>query len=223
MDLQPADVDSSALPAERGRRFRLPWTGVGRWSFRVVLGAFVVAIVASYGIPAWYRLHDERLLIVTSGSMAPYFRAGDAVVMHRLQDPSQLRVGQVVSFWPLRGTRMVTHRIIGLVSIEQTGQDVASGQATPITDPVTGKTLKRPFIRTKGDAVATPDPDSTPVAQVRGVVREVKPGWGRWLGWAHAPEGRLALFAPPLLLLAGAELLAMWQGRGRIGRHTGES
>ena len=41
---------------------------------------------------------------------------------------------------------------------------------------------------------------------MRGIVREVHPGWGVPLAWAHSPMGRLILFVPPLLILALAEL-----------------
>ena len=73
----------------------------------VVCGA---AYATSLAVPLWFQLHQQRILIVTSGSMAPKFEAGDAVVLRAISDESDLKVGQVISFWPTGSDELVTHR-----------------------------------------------------------------------------------------------------------------
>src|SRR5665648_424271 len=91
--------DDPRLP-RRTRR----WYPTPRGTFRVLVWTAVVACVggfaASLAVPAWYGLHDQQLLIVTSGSMSPFVEAGDVAVLQSIDDPSQLRVGQVATFWP---------------------------------------------------------------------------------------------------------------------------
>lgn len=188
---------------------------LARWAFRGVLALFVVLILASYAVPLFYQLRGDRLLVVTSGSMAPEIQAGDAVVIHQVTSASQLRVGQVVTFYPVGGTQLITHRITDLVTLvrrdTETDEPVLDQEGNPKQDP---------WIKTKGDANDTPDPDLTPATQVRGIVLEVHTALGYPLGWAHAPLGRLLLFGPPLLMLLGAEVLsrlpAHVRGRGRL-------
>ncbi|MFN8169098.1 MAG: signal peptidase I [Candidatus Nanopelagicales bacterium] len=175
----------------------------GRWVFRGVLAFFVVLILASYAVPLVYQLRGERLLVVTSGSMAPEIQPGDAVVIRPVTSAAQLRVGQVVTFLPRRSTLLITHRIQALVPVER--RDTVTDQ--PVLDAL-GNPVLDPYIRTKGDANDGDDADLTPASQVRGIVSEVHAGWGYPLGWAHSPVGRLLLFAPPLLMLIGAEVLS---------------
>ncbi|MBX9246324.1 signal peptidase I [Actinotalea ferrariae] len=163
----------------------------------------------------WFGVRDQRLLVVTSGSMAPAFQAGDAVVIQAIEDPSQLRVGQVATFWPPGGDRLVTHRIVDLRSLPVLTPDPVTGEMEPRLDAATGEPVLRPYIVTKGDANATVDPDATPLSRVRGVVLAVHPGWGRALGWAHSAEGRWALLAPPLAILAALETAATVTERRR--------
>ena len=73
------------------------------------------AYATSLAVPLWFQVHHQRLLIVTSGSMAPKFDAGDAVVLRAISNESDLKVGQIISFWPTGSTsELVTHRIVAL-------------------------------------------------------------------------------------------------------------
>lgn len=180
------------------------------WS---VVGLCVAVYASSLAVPLWFQLNQQRLLIVTSGSMAPYFDAGDAVVMLQISDPSQLRVGQVASFWPPGSELLVTHRIIELKMLPVLQQDEATGRMLPTLNPATGKPAERPYILTKGDANPKPDTNATPVSRVRGVVLEVHPSWGAVLGWAHSPNGRFAMLTPPLAILAAMEIAAVVRSR----------
>lgn len=207
----------AALPAPRSPRRQR-----ARQASRVIpaicwtiIGVCMLAFATSLAVPLWYQLHGERLLIVTSGSMAPYFRAGDAVIMQAVDDPSVLKINQVVSFWPPESNVLKTHRIIGLKTLPDLHQDVATGKMVPTFDPQTGEAKTRNYIITQGDANSSPDADATPVERVRGVVLNVEPQWGAILGWAHSPNGRLAMLAPPLVLLAGMELAGVVTGRRR--------
>ena len=178
-----------------------------------LISVCVLTFAASLAVPLWFQLQDQRLLIVTSGSMAPYFNAGDAVVMQNITDPSQLQVGQVASFWPPGSDSLVTHRIVDLTSLPVLELDESTGSMVPTLDEATGLPIMQPYIVTQGDANPNPDPDATPLGRVRGVVLEVYPQWGQLLGWAHSPQGRFVMLAPPLLLLVVMEVASLVRAR----------
>jgi len=138
--------------------------GLGRWVFRGVLAFFIALILASYAVPLAYQLRGERLLVVTSGSMAPEIQAGDAVVVRQISSASQLRVGQVVTFLPRASTLLITHRIEALVPVVR--RDLLDDR--PVLDAL-GNPVLDPYIRTRGDANDSADPDLTPATQVRGI------------------------------------------------------
>jgi signal peptidase len=192
------------------------------WTVIVVCG---LAYAGSLAVPLWFQANGQRLLIVTSGSMSGpeqgSFDAGDAVVMRRVDDPAQLRVGQVATFWPAGGDQLVTHRIIALRNLPVMRQDTATGKMVQTVDPETGEPLTRPYIFTKGDANAEPDKDATPLSQVRGIILNVYPRWGWVLDWAGSARGRAAMLAPPLAALATLEVLSLLDDR-RVRRAAGE-
>ena len=141
------------------RRLRLGARRVGtaawwrRWTFVGVMSVFVAMILASYAVPLWYQLHGDRLLVVTSGSMAPEIQAGDAVVIRQVTSASQLRVGQVITFYPPKSATLVTHRIVGVAyvaRVDRDGNGVLDDQGKPLTDP---------YVKTKGDANRIDDPN----------------------------------------------------------------
>ena len=138
--------------------------------------------------------------------MRPTVKEGDAVVVHPIS-PTELRRNMVITFWTAAQQPRVleTHRIVALKTLPVTDKDgkVVIGRR--------GHAEMRQVIQTKGDGNEFPDPNMTPVTNVRGVVVEVKEGWGRQLLWAHSPRGRLLLFGPPLLLLLGAEVLSWFR------------
>ncbi|MGV8967749.1 MAG: signal peptidase I [Cellulomonas sp.] len=200
----------AAPPAARsGRRRPTSLRGrIARSALWSIVGLCLVAYSGSLVVPLWFQLHHQRLLIVSSGSMSPYFDAGDAVVMRQITDPSQLRVGQVASFWPPGSDTLVTHRITALKMLPVLQQDEATGRMVPTLN-AESKPIVRPYILTKGDANATPDPDATPLTRVRGVVLTVHPQWGAILDWSNSPGGRFTLLTPPLAIIAGMEIAAI--------------
>ena len=188
-----------------GRR----WRPAARQTFRVLVWAVVVcsvgAFAAAVAVPTWYATQGQRLLIVTSGSMSPFVEAGDVAVLQAIDDPSQLRVGQVVTFWSPGSKHMVPHRIVNL-EMKPVLEKGDGGQMVPKLD-ATGQPIMRPYVFTKGDANEAPDPNATPLSLVSGVVVAALPGWGLLLGWVQSPLGKLVLLAPPLVLLAALELV----------------
>ena len=210
-------------PRRRQRRDR-PWwravVSVALWTV-VVLGAG--AYGASLGVPLWFQLQGQRLLIVTSGSMAPTFVAGDVVVLKAITDESQLKVDQVVTFRPVGSQTLVTHRIVELHKLPAMVQQ-PDGRSVPRLDS-SGQEIMQPYIVTQGDANKTPDPDATPVSRVRGVVLGWHHGWGRVLLWAGSPRGRATMLVPPLAALGILEVLGVLEGRrsGPRRRPRGES
>jgi signal peptidase len=156
---------------------------------RLFLAFALLALVLLGLLPnlGWYRTET-----VLSGSMKPYFRPGDIVVV--TPEPTRdVRVGQVISYHVPAGDHHVqSHRVIEVVR----GGD-------------------HPLVRTKGDANAAPDPwtarlNGGTAWQVRAVVP--KAGWA--IVWLRTPAlRRLAIFAVPLLLA----LLGLWRIWGAPG------
>ncbi|WP_282947422.1 signal peptidase I [Cellulomonas endometrii] len=223
----PPTVERRAPHAERPRHAAQESTPrralrTALWTVIVVCG---LAYAGSLAVPLWFQANGQRLLIVTSGSMSGpeqgSFDAGDAVVMRRIDDPSQLRVGQVATFWPAGSDQLVTHRIVALKNLPVMQQDAVTGKMVQTVDPETGDPLTRPYIFTKGDANAEPDPNATPLAQVRGIILHVYPRWGWVLDWAGSPQGRMVMLVPPLAALAALELMSLLDDR-RSRRAAGE-
>lgn len=197
-------------------RPRAPW---GRRAVSAALWGVVVTGVLAYvvtlAVPLWFQLHGERLLVVTSGSMAPQFVEGDVVVLRAVRDPSELKPRLVVAFQPVGSATLVTHRIVSLHNLpamREVGD--GSGRTETVVDDA-GRPVMQPYIRTQGDANAEPDPNATPVERVRGVVLRTHHGWGRVLLWAGSAQGRAVMLVPPLVALATLELVSLRDARRR--------
>jgi signal peptidase len=143
---------------------------------RAVVVASLVATGATLATMGWFTLTDQQVLIVTSGSMAPVFNAGDAVIVHR-PTAANLVAGTIISFHaPASMNRLTTHRIMVVYSW---------------ADGV--------FLQTKGDHNKVPDPDLTPVGNVTGVMAGAVPFVGRWLAFYSSANGKLTVLGLPLL------------------------
>lgn len=176
---------------------------VRRWGFRALLLVSLVGALLAYGFPFYVHLQGRSLFVLTSGSMAPTYPAGSAVIGEPVT-PDQLAVGQVVTFKSGNG-KYVTHRINALMDLPMTDED-----GDPVVDE-NGQTVTWRYMQTKGLANDTPDPDLTSVNEVRYLVVEHYDALGSWLLWSRTVIGRIVLFAPPFLLLLLAEL---WSWRG---------
>jgi signal peptidase I len=174
-----------------------------RWAFRGLLVLSLVGALLAYAGPLLYELRGQQLMVLTSGSMAPLYPAGSAVVAEPIT-PDQLRVGQVITFRPDGGEKFVTHRIVALRQLPKT--DEAGNELRDSN----GRLLTAGFAQTMGDGNEDPDPNLINVSQVRFLIVDGYPELGSWLLWSRTPMGKLILFAPPFLLLLAAE---MWSWR----------
>ena len=93
--------------------------------------------------------------------MAPKFDAGDAVVLRAISDESDLKVGQIISFWPTGSDELVTHRIVALRKLPDLRQDEATGRMVPKLD-ADGEPLTKSYVVTKGDANEDADVERDP-------------------------------------------------------------
>ena len=144
---------------------------------KLVLGFALVAFAALAQIPHTGLYRPETVL---SGSMRPYFDAGDMVIV--TPEPARdIRVGQVISLHiPVGDHHVQTHRVV---------QVLRGGE--------------HPVIRTKGDANNSRDPwtarlDGATTWQVRVVVPRL--GW--LIVWLRSPWLRLlTVFVAPALFV----------------------
>lgn len=133
------------------------------WAVRMVaVGALLVLVV-----PALLQLVGIRTVSLTTGSMAPAHPAGSLLLVTRPADPAAVSVGEVVVIAGPDGSR-VTHRVVALAR---------DGAGTVIA------------YRTRGDAVATLDPDPIAPAAIDGVVVAGVPVLGALREWMASPLG----------------------------------
>jgi signal peptidase I len=165
-------------------------TGPGRWLriafdvvLRLVLGVALAIFVLLALVPHTGLYRPETVL---SGSMKPYFGAGDLVIVTP-ESTRDVRVGQVISFHIPTGDHHVqTHRVVAVL-----------------------RRGAHPLIRTKGDANKAADPwtarlDGSTTYRVRAVVPKL--GW--LIVWLRDPLLRLlTVFLAPALFA----LLALWR------------
>ena len=133
------------------------------WAVRAIAaGAFLVFV-----LPALLQLGGLRTVSLTTGSMAPAHPAGSLLLVTRPADPFAVPVGAVVVIEdPDR--LPVTHRIVAVV------HDAAGA--------VVG-------YRTRGDALARPDPVTVAPTSVAGVVVAGAPVLGALRAWMASPLG----------------------------------
>ena len=194
---------------------------IGRYGKRVcfwsVIGIFVAVIAGTFSLPLWYQAHGERVILITNDLPGSPFHEGDAIIVNEVVDPSLLRIGQVVTFTyhdeNTGAAELLTHRIIGFVSLPETTAD-----GKPKIDPSTGGGRIIRYIRTRGDGSVRADAQLTETTKIRGVVLQVKPHWGSWLTWARTPVAWIVLFGTPLLMLAIAEARSWRRKRPKVVR-----
>lgn len=152
------------------------------------LGVVVLVTAAGVGL---LKLNHMHILDVQTGSMAPTFHSGDAVLSQAMQGHAQVSVGDVVSYVSQQDGRTITHRVVRV--------DTAHGQVT-----------------TRGDALSKSD---TPIARtaISGKVVAVLPQLGRVLDFVRRPVGLAILVYLPALGTVFNEVksLSRHYGRGR--------
>jgi signal peptidase I len=173
-------------------------TTVLRWPLTIaswVAWGFVIGLVVAVTAPALIGL---RPMTVLTGSMRPTIQPGDMVVDERIS-PSQLRVGDIVTFQEPHGTRTITHRVRKLT--------ISEGQA---------------HVTTRGDANDTVEKWQVPTKGSVGRVVYTVPKIGYPVTWSHTGPGRLAMVSIPALILAIWAMMRIWRSTEDEEREDGE-
>jgi signal peptidase I len=145
---------------------------------------FVIGLVVAVTVPVAFGLHPMTVL---TGSMRPTIQPGDMVVDEPIS-PSQIRVGDIVTFREPHGTRTITHRVRDI--------SISEGQAR---------------VTTRGDANDTVEKWQIPVTGSVGRVVYMVPKIGYPVTWSHTRNGRLALVSIPALVLAMWAMVKIWR------------
>lgn len=178
----PADAADAADAAARTEHHRWP-VAVMRTIGLIVGIALTAATLALALLPAL----GMRTMIVLSGSMAPTFDTGDAVVVAETP-PDEVTVGDVITFAGYGTDRLTTHRVIDVREVD--------GQL---------------HYRTQGDANPDPDPNLAPAGGLQGEVRLAVPHLGRVLQPLMTRLGQLVILGLPATLLVGLQLRTVWR------------
>lgn len=182
-----------SYPLSRTRKTTLLVAGLRAGASSVRGAALVVAVVALVAIGIGPRTGKYRTLTVLSGSMAPGIPVG-ALVIDVPEPAGQIRVGQVLTYQiPLLDHRVVSHRVVKVIS----------------DGP-------QPEVQTKGDANNSPDPWTAVITSpVAWRVWAVVPHAGQWIVDLRQPvvHKALVLGLPGLLTLM--MLIQIWRGPHR--------
>ena len=150
----------------------------GKIVVRIAGGAVAIAAIGAVAVLAFAFMptfFGAEALIVTSGSMGGAAPIG-SVAVTRLVDARAVSVGDVITFRHAGAGSTITHRVIGIETIE--GIDA---------------------FRTKGDANPAADLEPVPVSGSIHRVERVVPYAGRLVMFARTPYGGVALFLIPIL------------------------
>lgn len=162
---------------------------------RLVDGLLVLLVAIVLGCVALTTIGprlEHPVVVIEGGSMQPALPLG-ALALLEGGVPGELRIGDVVTFRTGNGT-LVTHRIVQLVDLDAT-----------------------PYIRTKGDANADPDPVLTARSAIVGRVAWTLPGAGYVARLLATPAGVLAMFLMAVTLVFFGLLLDELAQRCRHG------
>lgn len=123
----------------------------------------VVVVVALAIVLVGFRLVGFDTYVVLSGSMEPVHKTG-ALIYARDAEPTELMVGDVITFQLADSETIVTHRIIGMEGEGESLQFTTKGDANKVTDPspvpadrVIGKvTFSIPYMGYVANFIQTP-------------------------------------------------------------------
>jgi len=163
------------------------------------LGALILVVLFGVILGKGAPLAGRQSIVIGGGSMEPAMGLGSAIVVEPV-DPGALAVGDIVSMQVGPERTTYTHRIVAVV-------DRADGR----------------WIRTKGDANATPDPTLVPATAVIGRVEFVIPFAGYLLALLSLPLGVLFVLGLAATLLAIAWLLESLEPEPGPARASGGS
>lgn len=159
------------------------------WAANVLVTVLLIAMVvlvffsvsSKFSGDGTSKFGSYKMLVVLSGSMSPYFNAGD-VIIDSTEKKAQYNVGDVITFKdPEDPKKIITHRIIEVVH--------------------DGDKLS---YHTKGDANNSADPKPIPASNVIGNQKWNIPYFGRVVEFAKTKQGlALLVILPGLLIIAG--------------------
>lgn len=143
----------------------------------------VVAVATHFAPDGEYAVFGHPMMIVLSGSMTPAIRTGDLVIDNQIgnAEATHLQPGQIISFRPSVGSKVITHRIAQVTTTAGTVAYV-----------------------TKGDANNAADANAVAPSQIVGVYDTKISNGGYILNALHQPLTLALLLASPALwFLAG--------------------
>lgn len=198
----PRPRDGAAVPAGDSIPGRVAGTGVRRPSrpaLRQVTRRVVVSVVVAMVLVTLLVLAAPmvalslgyRTYVVAGDSMSPAVRVGDAVLLEMVA-ADDIRVGDLITFRPLRSDTITSHRVIS-------------------THVVAG----RMHFRTKGDANDLPDGELVPASNVVGRVALRITDVGGLYTFATTRPGRVVLIVLPALILLAGEVRRLGKPRRR--------
>jgi signal peptidase I len=158
-----------------------------KWTSNILYGVMfiflltmIIIVMSSRASGGEPELFGYQLKTVLSGSMEPTFKTGSLILVEKLENPTNLKKDDVITFQQDE-TNVVTHRIIEVL---QQGDNT--------------------FYRTQGDN--NQDADTNPVLSQNIVAKYsgiTIPLIGYFLQWASSPLGTGILLIVPGVLLLG--------------------
>lgn len=145
----------------------------------------VILVVLGRGLP----MTGRTTLIIGGPSMEPTIPLGSAVVVEPV-DLSTIRAGDLVSIQAGPETAVFTHRVVRLLALDGV-----------------------PYIETKGDANADPDPVTIPLSTVKGRVAVILPSVGYLMAFVATPAGIAFVIGLGMTLVVLAFLLDSFEPR----------
>jgi len=158
----------------------------------LILGAIGVILLLTFRVVLPHALGvDSPITVVQGPSMKPTYEDGDILII-KLVEPEELSVGDVIVYRnPLRGNRLVVHRIVEIKSGPEGLTFITQGD-NPVTNP-------RP-----DTVVVTPDMIvGIPVLHIP------IPILGHLLMWLQKPVARVLLISALALLFVQDALSSM--------------
>ncbi len=154
-----------------------------RWLIDAAIVGLVVAVLVGVGLIRLLPLTGHETRIIAGPSMEPSLPLGSLVILDRVTG-SDILPGDIVTIRIANGAAPYTHRVTRLLTIDGV-----------------------PYLETKGDANAAPDPTTVPASTVSGRVAVGLPLLGYLLALLTMPSGVLAILGLGFSLVLLALLL----------------
>ena len=155
-------------------------------ALNVALVASTLLAILVFAVTLIPTMLGLRTMIVTSGSMEPTIKVGDAVLIRPAVPDDSIKVGDVITFNDGIAGGMNTHRVLMIKDIK-------------------GRT----HFQTQGDNNPTPDVNLVPAEAVFGKVRMTLPKMGFILNFISTSQGKLFLLVLPLLIMMVKEIQSL--------------